>query len=72
MEGFEVNRGMFSFADTGTGKTTVAMAVIRMFDAKYSKIMIVCPNNVIPTWKNELQRTLVAEMGPDLLPDYDY
>ena len=51
MNGFKENRGMFNFCDTGTGKTVIALTVIKMFSAKTGKILIVCPNSTRAMWK---------------------
>ena len=73
MNGFKENRGMFNFCDTGTGKTVIALTVIKMFSAKTGKILIVCPNSTRAMWKEKLIKYLsFVDLNDGQKVDRDY
>lgn len=49
-------------SDTGTGKTVVACVVAENLDL--SRVVVVCPKSVIPSWKRWLGQTAYKPDGP--------
>ena len=50
----DLNRVMF-WHDIGTGKTLTALYLLQCWNVK-GKILIICPNSVIRTWKEEIEK----------------